>query len=118
MKLFNIIILTGLLFSFGCTTEEYYTTIYTDEDQNKVTISVTYYRVSGGMIHEARGKVKNHGPESIAYTRVYLISNYAESKMVPSKPAGLLPGESGDWELFNLPGTSIQQKTALYDIWQ
>lgn len=105
-----------MLFSFGCTTEKYYT-IYADEEDNKVTVSVYYYRVSGGMIHEARGKVKNHGPKSIAYTRVYLISNYAESKMVPSNPPGLMPGESGDWQVFNLPGTSIQQKTAMYDIW-
>jgi len=116
MKYYTI--LFSILFFAGCTVEEHYYVTYSDEqEENRVTVSVAYSRVGGGMVQEARGKVKNHGPLPIQFVRVYLGSNYADSKIVPCNPPTLLVGEIGDWELFNMEGTSITQKEAMFDVY-
>ena len=114
MKFYTILLI--VLFFTGCTTEEHYHITYaSEEEQNRVTVWVVYIRVANGEIQEASGKVKNHGPKPIQFTRVYLGSNYADSKIVPVNAPTLLEGEIGDWRVYDMVGTSITQKEALYD---
>ena len=116
MKFYTI--LFSILFFTGCTVEENYYVTYADEQEaNRVTVSVVYIRVSGGVVQEASGKVKNHGPLPIQFVRVYLGSNYADSKIVPCIPATLGVGEIGDWRMYNMEGTSITQKEAMFDVY-
>lgn len=111
-------ILLSILFFTGCTVEENYYVIEPDEpEDNRVTVSVVYIRVGSGLVQEANGKVKNHGPLPIQFVRVYLGSNYADSKIVPCNPPTLGVGEIGDWVMYNMEGTSITQKEAMYDVY-
>jgi len=121
MKSYSILLYSTLLLLFsGCTTEEYYVTniLASEEEANDVTVSVVYIRVGDGHVQEAWGKVKNHGPQPIRFTRVYLGSNYAASTVVSCSPPTLMVGEIGEWQMQSgLLGTSIQQKEAWFDIW-
>tara|TARA_B100000902_G_C27027663_1_gene772782 strand:- start:255 stop:623 length:369 start_codon:yes stop_codon:yes gene_type:complete len=119
MKSYTILLYSTFLLLFsGCTTEEIYITYVEEEEVNEVTVSVVYIRVGDGHVQEAWGKVKNHGPKPIRFTRVYLGSNYAASTVVSCSPPTLMVGEIGEWQMQNgLPGTSIQQKEAWFDIW-
>ena len=118
MKIHTILLYILLLIFSGCTTEEYYITYVEEEEVNDVTVSVVYIRVANSTVQEAWGKVKNHGPKPVRFTRVFLSSNYAASTVVSCNPPTLMVGEIGDWSVEGLQGTAIQQKEAWFDIWE
>tara|TARA_R110000851_G_scaffold53311_2_gene126450 strand:- start:205 stop:579 length:375 start_codon:yes stop_codon:yes gene_type:complete len=121
MKFYTILLYSTLLLLFsGCTTEEYFITNVemVEEEANEVTVSVVYIRVGAGEVQEAWGKVKNRGPQPVRFTRVYIGTNYAASTVVSCNPPTLMVGEIGEWVMQqSIPGTSIQQKEAWFDIW-
>ena len=83
-----------------------------------VTISVYHWSVThreGTPYIEAEGKVTNKGPNNITNIRILISSNFGDTRMVRSSPQSLVVDEIGNWFIYNVPGTYIQSKAALYD---
>ena len=89
-----------------------------EEEETYVSVSVVSWSVThiGGTPYiNASGRVKNHGPKNVKNVRVWISSNYGDTKIVRPTPSRLAVGEGGSWKVTSLEGTYIQDKYVTFD---